>query len=151
MVTTGCSKKSLTANAELCLMQYEQLRYVYILRSTRYMFSSLGVRRTPLLIQVNMCKCRVVYRGENNVQHAGTLDHRVLLMLWEDHVVRLSYFIAVTFVCIAVCTGGDIVSYIRPVAYVPPSCGDFAAGVQCLIAIHYAVPILVPKYAWPPS
>ena len=51
-----CSKQSPTANnTDLYLTQYEQLRYL---------FSSLGVRGTPILIQVNMCKCRVVCEGE---------------------------------------------------------------------------------------
>ena len=80
MLTVVCSKKWLTANTDLYLLQYERLRYL---------FSSLSVRGTLLLIQMNMCKCRVVRRGERNVQHVGTHDHRVLLLPWEDHVVVL--------------------------------------------------------------
>ena len=67
-------------NTDLYLLQYEQLRYL---------FSSLGVRGTPLLIQTNMCKCRVIRRSDTNVQDVGKRDHRVLMLLWEDHVVVL--------------------------------------------------------------
>ena len=78
-MTAVCSQRCLTANTDLYL-QSDQLRYL---------FSSLGVRGILLLIQMNVCKCRVIRRGERNVQHVGTHDHRVLLLLWEDHVVVL--------------------------------------------------------------
>ena len=71
MVTAVRSKKSQRTNTD------------------SYSFSSSGVRGTPLLNQVNMQKCRVARRGEENVQHVGTPDHRVLLLLWEDCVVVL--------------------------------------------------------------
>ena len=68
----------------------------------------------------------------------------------SDHTLYL-VATSITFIYTALCTGGDIISYVRPIAYVPLSCGDFGAGVQCLIAIHCAVPTLVSKYSWPPS
>ena len=80
MLTVVCSKKWLTANTDLYLLQYERLRYL---------FSSLSVRGTLLLIQMNMCKCRVVRRGEKNVQHVDTPDRLVLLLVWEDRIVVL--------------------------------------------------------------
>ena len=56
-----------------------------------------------------------------------------------------------TFIYNALCTGVYIVSYVRPIAYVPLSCGDVGAGAKCLIAIHCAVLILVSKHSWVPS
>ena len=80
MVTAVRSKKSQRTNTDSYVVQCRQLGYS---------FSSSGVRGTPLLNQVNMQKCRVARRGEENVQHVGTPDHRVLLLLWEDCVVVL--------------------------------------------------------------
>ena len=79
METAVFSKKWMTENTDLYLLQYDQLRYL---------LSSLGVRGCSL-IQMNMCKYRVIRRGERKAQHVGTHDHRVLLPLWEDQVVAL--------------------------------------------------------------
>ena len=68
-----------------------------------------------------------------------------------SYVLKLSYVISIPLIYTAVCTGGDVVSYVGPVVYVSLSCCDVGTDAQCLIAIHCAVPTLVLKYSWPPS